>query len=193
MSIAREQLEAWLKKIDVDTKAVLDVGGSQLPIINRVNSFKVEDYKILDLKNPHEKNCGVDIVCDLSSSSVHEISSASHGQKFDVVFCIEVMEYIHDPFSAIYNLVNLTKSYGTLYISFPFIYPVHNPAGKDFLRYTPEGAEFLLKKAGFKIVEHCLRRGDANIKRLFDRYGMKARKKIDHSIIGSLIKAKKSF
>jgi len=54
----------------------------------------------------------------------------------DVLFCLEVFEYIYDPVTAHKNLWYLLKPGGVAYISYPTIYPLHNPPGIDYLRYS---------------------------------------------------------
>lgn len=146
-SYGRKQLERYLSTLEIKADRVLDVGGAQLPITKRVKSFQVGDYKIMDLENPHEGK-KPDIVGDIE---MHTPAWFAQCGEFDVVFCLQVMEYIADPMYAVQNLFKLTKSGGVLYISFPFIYPVHRPEGKDFLRYTRYGACEILKRAGFSI------------------------------------------
>ena len=72
---------------------------------------------------------------------------------FNNVFCIEVFEYIFNPFQALKNINLLLKQGGILYISFHTWYGLHKPEGEDYLRYTKYGIEKLLKETGFEIVE----------------------------------------
>ena len=68
MSYSRQQLEEWLKTIETVSGRVLDVGGSQNPITKRLRNTAIlfEDYKILDLEQPHECKQKPDIVMDLN-------------------------------------------------------------------------------------------------------------------------------
>jgi SAM-dependent methyltransferase len=66
-----------------------------------------------------------------------------------VVFCLEVFEYIYNPVQALENLVSFLRNGGVAYISFPAIYPVHEPKEIDYLRYTKKGIEKLLANSGF--------------------------------------------
>lgn len=187
-SFTRQQLENWLKTIDVKADRVLDVGGAQKPVKSRTASWEVEDYIIFDLENPHEGE-SPDFAMDLN-----EYIDAPNEQKADVVFCLEVMEYVYDPFNSIMNLNRLLKTGGVLYISFPFIYPVHNPVQDDCLRYTKRGAEKLLEKAGFEIEQYVPRFADQpnvlmswfHIERMRPAKNYKG-----HDEVGCLIKAKK--
>jgi len=136
-SNTRKQLEKWLKTIDVNG-IVLDIGGGTIPIKGRTKSWDVDDYIILDIKN------NADIVTDINYPI--ELS-----KKFDNIFCLEVMEYVWNPVTALSNMSRLLKLGGILYISFHFLFPHHDPADKDYLRYTKRGIEKLLVETGFII------------------------------------------
>ncbi len=149
-SFARQQLEDWLGKIDVKADSVLDIGGSQLPVKGRTKSWDVKNYKILDLEMPHHEKQKPDVVCDMNKKPA---SFYFTGQNYDVCFCLEVMEYIFNPLQCLQNIYDFLAPGGILYISFPFVYPLHPPTGTDYLRYTKYGAEKLLREAGFSVDE----------------------------------------
>lgn len=158
-SHTRQQLEKALKKIDVSGR-VLDVGGSQKGLKGRTKSWEPKEYKIMDIENRGEE---VDYVFDiqrLNDLRLHK-EQLYFGKEivdnFDMVFCLEVMEYLLEPVNALKNMAKLCKVGGTLVISFPFVYPLHPPHGLDFLRYTKYGALKLLEKAKFKVVEYIPR------------------------------------
>ena len=138
-SLYRQQLEAYLKRIDVRAESVLDVGAGSHPIMKRVNSWDVKEYKTLD----NDAKFKPDYLKDLNYKIELD-------RKFDIVFCLEVSEYLFRPLVAIKNLYNFLKNDGILYISFCSIYPLHNPPKIDYLRYTKNAVEKLLKEAGFK-------------------------------------------
>ncbi|MCL4503970.1 MAG: methyltransferase [Deltaproteobacteria bacterium] len=132
-------MEDWLSTLEIDVDAVADVGGKKLPVKDRVKSWKANRYDILDLPE-----------YDLNQRwEVAEV--------YDIVFCLEVFEYIYDPFQAIKNLYKILKPGGTLFVSFHFIYPHHGPWGMDYLRYTRWGVEKLLTEAGFQSWERYSR------------------------------------
>ena len=196
-SKTRQQLEDWIAVIDVDADRVIDIGGSQLSIMNRVNSWKVNEYKVLDLEEPHVCKQKPDVIFDLNTDgrlSVNEKKELNKG--FDVAFCLEVSEYWYDPMRAIKNIAAMLKSGGILYISFHFIYPVHNPPQEDYMRYTKAGAEKLLEAAGFEIVFNRTRLGFNNaMQSLFDFYSKEKMRPTKlqncHNEIGCLIECKK--
>ena len=149
MSYYRNQLEAWLKTISVKADKVIDIGGGANPVENRTRSWNVGEYYIWDnnaegyfTKNKYDLN--------ISYDNVEQALPMNDDDKFDIVFCLEVFEYIYDPMSAMKNIYVWLKKGGVAYISFPAIYPVHNPQEIDYLRYTKRGIEKLLEKSNFK-------------------------------------------
>tara|TARA_Y100000310_G_scaffold270565_1_gene284503 strand:+ start:19148 stop:19717 length:570 start_codon:yes stop_codon:yes gene_type:complete len=187
MSYYRDQLEAYLKTLDVKTPNCLDIGGSQLPIKKRVRSWDVKEYKILDLQIPH-KGEKPDIIYDLNSMSV----SSEKPNQWHTVFCLEVMEYIYNSLRAIQNIRYFTKMDGILYITFPFVYPHHNPRKEDYLRYTEWGVIKLMRMSSFKIEDIIYRYGRGNnLVNFYTSEGMRASKDYaKHNAIGFIIKAK---
>lgn len=198
-SNSRIQLETWLKTIDVKG-SVLDIGGSQNPIKGRTKSWDVSDYKIIDLEQPHECKQEPDIVGDIQDIVDYDTCDdillpwgyRKYKKFFDNIFCIEVSEYWFDPLQALKNINILLKKYGLLYISFHYQYMIHGPKGLDYLRYTPDGAEKLLKESGFEIIEHKLRETESpHLTSFYAEDKMRGLKGYNHNVTGSLIKAKK--
>ncbi len=153
-SSSRIKLEAYLKGLHVKADAVLDVGGSQNPVTKRLGSFEAKTYMVADLVMPHHVIKNPDIHVDLNKKVQF---NGTHKEQFDVVFCLEVMEYIWNPVQAIQNLAYFLKKGGKLYISFCMSYPIHPPQGLDYLRYTHYGAIKMLKECGFQVNDLVLR------------------------------------
>ena len=66
----------------------------------------------------------------------------------DVVLLLEVLEHVPDDGLVLREIHRVLKAGGRLYISVPFVYPLHDvPA--DFRRYTLYGLRLLLDRAGF--------------------------------------------
>lgn len=142
MSKSREQLNSLLKKIDIQGKAVLDVG-SQDHLSNRLTVGEPLSYDTLDIDPQWEP----DIVADLNEKMpAFEVAGL-----YDVVFCIEVLEHCWNPIQAVKNLSQWLKPAGDLYISTPFINPHHDKW--DYLRYTGEWYEEVLPKFDLEIVK----------------------------------------
>ena len=150
MSSYRTELEKFLKTLEISEKSVLDIGGSSLPVRDRVKSWDVRNYKILDncLEENTEKEHWQkpDIVWDIN----YPITKIGFGE-YDLIFCLEVSEYWFDPLTALRNINILLKDKGKLIISWPTIYPVHNPMVHDCLRYTEFGIYKLMEETGFEI------------------------------------------
>jgi len=140
MSLARKQLESWLKTLSIKADKVVDIGGVVFPVKTRVKTWDVEEYQILDIK-PESRKAKTDIVYDLNDPSLHILDEA------DVMFCLEVMQFVYDPLTVLKNLSWNLKNGGILYITFPLVYP--EMKGQDYLRYTELGARKLLSEAKF--------------------------------------------
>lgn len=122
MSWYRTQLEDWLKTLDVKADTVYDIGGKQNPVKGRTKSWEVDNYEILDLPE-----------WDLTTPDPYKFRNV---KKADLVFCLEVFEYLVDPIRAISNLRKPLKTGGKAYATFAFVYPHHNELELDSLRYT---------------------------------------------------------
>ena len=112
----RRYLENILKKIVVSGN-LLDIGGAQRPIIDRISQkSNVKKYQILDLPNPHTLNSTeVDYRIDIQS---RDFDTSALELKYDAIFCIEVSLYWHDPFQAIRNIVSIMSPETRLFINF---------------------------------------------------------------------------
>lgn len=190
-SNARQLLEQWLRQIDVKADRVLDVGAAQNLTKGRTKSWDVGEYKILDLEYPHEKKYLPNYVGDINESLRYEM----HIPPFDVIFCLEVFEYLWFPLNALYNMNEWLKPNGILYLSTHFLYKIHPPNDLDYLRYTPAGIEKLLEKSGFKILEHdiksCAPESMFHLQQFFSSEGMRGKTQYPDATAGSLIKCQK--
>lgn len=144
----RLQLEDWLGTIDVAASRVLDIGGGLNPARGRTKSWSVGEYRILD--NNGEGDFHPDFLLDLNTAAANRVT-ADRVRRFapEVVFCLEVMEYVFDPVSALKFIGEIHSPRGTAYLSFPSVYPPHEPLDCDYLRYTRQGVVRLLAEAGF--------------------------------------------
>lgn len=143
MSNYRNILEDYLRVLDIDVDSVLDIGGGALPVSERVHSFRANDYFILDNRAEIAKG-----VVKYDEDMNYEFNL---NKKFDIVFCLEVFEYIFDPIIAMGNISRHLKYGGFALVSFPSIYPLHNPEGIDYLRYTKEGIQKLADESCLRI------------------------------------------
>ena len=70
---------------------------------------------------------------------------------FDLVICTQVLEHINDPQHVLNELFRTTKTGGTICLTAPQGWGVHQ-APFDFFRYTHFGLRYLMEKAGFEII-----------------------------------------
>lgn len=204
MSHYRDQLERWISQLSIKADYVLDIGGSQKPMTKRkLQQWEVKEYLILDNKTyPTGEGQEPNIFADVNypfefytNSRVVEMvkMNGQPYEKFDVVLCFEVGEYIWNPVQWHLNMNGLLKKDGIAYISYPSIYPLHNPPGIDYLRYTKNAIEKLLTESGFKTWEITPRVSTAGMKHLHDFYTsekMRPMKNTDEIYdIGYMVKA----
>ena len=143
MSFYREQLEKYLATVDVNVDTVLDLGGGHKPVQGRTKSWKVKNYFILDLPE-----YDLDFHIDFK-------------HKADMIFCLEVFEYLLNPLQGMNNIANLLNKGGKAIVSFPLVYPVHNEVEKDSLRFTLSGIRRICTKAGLTVSKVTYRKTKA--------------------------------
>lgn len=182
----RMELDRWLSQLDVSADSVLDIGGSQLPVKGRTSSWNVQRYQIADLANPHVDSPKPDIVLDLNKDN--DIIDS-----YAVIFCLEVFDYIWNPAQAFETIEELLEPAGIAYVSFPFVYPTHQPIEDDALRYTEFGIRKLAAYANLIVEEVIPRRPESNsIENLWRAERMRAAKHYDHNVTGWIVKLRRS-
>ena len=70
----------------------------------------------------------------------------------DTALAISVMNYLPEPARMVGEAWRVLRPGGILLAEFTQMRP-HDPALHDYFRYTPEGAGWLLERAGFQVVE----------------------------------------
>jgi len=184
----RTELDRWLPTLDVKAESVLDIGGSQLPVKNRVRSWQVSDYIIADLEQPHIDSPKPDMILDLNEEIDLDVATES----FDLIFCLEVFDYVWNPAQAFETISELLADSGTAYVTFPFAYPHHQPIEDDALRYAEGGIRKLAEYADLKIVNMIKRRPETNALNSYYRAErMRAAKHYDHEVTGWIVEFRK--
>lgn len=146
MSKSREQIIDYLSEIDISGKTVLDVGcGPKRYWAKNFVNGEAKEYVTLDIDEEFEP----DIVADLNKDLRLQGIKDKYFYQYDVTFCLETLEHILDPISAVENLSLWTKE--VCYISVPFLNPIHDKW--DYLRYTGEWFKEVLPKVGFSSVK----------------------------------------
>lgn len=133
MSLSRNQVISWLKKININDKKVIDLGAGKKEqwVINNTQGLP-KDYIACDIV----KFEGIEYKIDLNEPLFKSTLPVGFNDKFDVVFAIEVFEHLYNPINALNYIYDILDSKGIAYISVPFINPIHDEV--DYLRYTEE-------------------------------------------------------
>jgi SAM-dependent methyltransferase len=69
---------------------------------------------------------------------------------FDVVVCLEVLEYVDDPAAALCEMRRVLRPGGTLVLSMPFMH--RGDSDHDYWRFTEPGLRHLLGQTGYRVV-----------------------------------------
>lgn len=105
----------------------------------KLDGLKVIDWGWLE-------HVGADLIGNIDEKEI--INKLPHFN-YDVAFCLEVLEHVDYPEITIQNINKSLKNRGLLYLSVPFLYPVHSD--EDLWRFTDQGLKRLLERNGFKI------------------------------------------
>jgi len=181
----RNSLNEWLANLDVKADRVLDIGGSQLTMPKRVKSWDAKEYLIADLPEPHEDSPKPDIELDMNMTPM----MADDFGEYDLIFCLEVFDYVFNPVDAFRRINSLLKDGATAWVTFPSIYPLHQPVEDDALRYMPGGIKKLAQATGLTIQEMIPRRFETDAwDRTIRAERLRAAKHEDHNFSGWIVR-----
>lgn len=188
----RKSLNDWLSQLEVSADRVLDIGGSQEKVKDRVKSWEVKEYLIADLPNPHKDSPKPDIELDLNDGMTPKLNYETDGMDFDLIFCLEVFDYVWNPIYALGLIHIFLSKGGTAWVTFPSVYPLHQPVEDDALRYMPGGIKKLADSVGLEIVQMIPKRFETNAwDNLIRAERMRAAKHEDHNFSGWIVELKK--
>jgi SAM-dependent methyltransferase len=139
---SRAGLYEWLNEvvssIPSSESVIISVGagGDVSELIGRRIGTRVTEVDIDPARKP-------DIVADVCDMNMFA------DQSVDVIFMVEVLEHVKTPQLALDEMHRVLKPGGRLFLSTPFILPIHD-APYDFYRYTKFGLAHLCR--GFQNV-----------------------------------------
>jgi hypothetical protein len=190
MSRYKELLIAHLKTVDLQGERILSIG-SQEDDRRYFRSTQYEEWVTLDSDQRFKPGIAMDMNKPIMADDGEVMLDISYCESFDIVLALNLWEYIWNPIVGHENIGYLLKSKGLLVTNYPFIYPMHNPVGMDFMRFTPDGARKLLSLAGFQIIEETPILGNRTLVQFYQEDGMKMRANEEHRTIGTIIQALK--
>lgn len=158
----------------------MDIGGGQGEVKGRVKSWDVKDYEVLDLPD-----------FDIQGKA---IVWTDYRLSANLVFCLEVFEYLIDPLQAMKNIAIILKEKGKAYVTFAFAYPHHNELEMDSLRYTEPGIKRMADRAGLKVTNTWYRYDRSGLlKAFYQADGMRMAKQYPrHAATGFICELSKS-
>ena len=124
---------------------VLDVGCGQKPYLHL---FSYTEYIGMDIENPgHDhSNEQIDVFYD---GTTFPFENAT----YDSIVCNQVLEHVFTPDAFLKEISRVLKPQGYFLLSVPFVWDEHEPPN-DFARYSSFGLTYMLKNAGFTVVEY---------------------------------------
>jgi len=90
-------------------------------------------------------NAGADVHGDADALPFADAS-------FDTVLCTQVIEHVREPAAVIAECARVLRPQGTLILSAPQYWEVHEEP-HDYFRFTPAGLRTLLERAGLNVLE----------------------------------------
>jgi len=144
-SLVEKYIQDIVRKIIINNTNgyVLDLGCGDKPFLPDIRN-QIKYYVGADHPDTLHLNIKVEVYCIADCLPFKNNS-------FDTVLLTQVIEHLENPLLALNEIQRILKQNGTLIISWPFLYPVHE-APRDFFRYTEFGMRNLAEKAGFNIL-----------------------------------------
>ena len=123
---------------------VFDVGCGSKPF-EKILGGKVGEYIGVDIEEGFYDPRHIDLV-----GSAYDVPAAD--ATADAVISCQVIEHLEKPLDALKEAHRILKPGGLLFLSFPFLYPIH-AAPHDHLRFTEFYMEQALQENHFKVLE----------------------------------------
>jgi SAM-dependent methyltransferase len=143
----RENIDNFMKNTikHHNNSLILEIG----PKDHNINSILNVNNNIIETVDIINNNYTT-YVCDLT------LPNNIPKNKYDIIYCLEVIEHCSNPKQLLYELYQLLKIGGILYLSFPFNFRIHGPL-PDNWRISEYGIKELLSQLNFNILSiHAL-------------------------------------
>lgn len=144
----RQIIKEWLGNLAFVDQEIVDWGSGSKPAMRYINHKNCHFTTVDNAPGiPQDRKGKYHVDADISLPIYVDPKTL---KKFDIAFCIEVLEHVEDPQQLMVNIYNNLKPGGYLYLSAPFKYDIH--AEVDYWRFTPNGLRLLLEQNGFQVV-----------------------------------------
>lgn len=143
-SDVQRSLEGFLKTYLKDDALVYDIGCGDKPFTQFFAS-RSQTYLGVDIEDGFYDADKIDII-----GSAYDVPTEP--QSVDAIIFSQVLEHLEKPWEALREASRILKDDGYMFMSSPFLYPVHAEP-HDFGRYTIFYIEKKLAEHGLKIVE----------------------------------------
>jgi len=121
---------------------LIDLGCGDMPFKKFIID-KVTAYDSLDIE---KVNHDVMFIGDIQDMNMIPTET------YDSAICLEVLEYVPNPFKALSETYRILRKNGCLILSVCHLSRLHDEP-YDLYRYTKYGLKYLLEKAGFQVAE----------------------------------------
>jgi len=154
MSFYKDELKKWLRPKKLKADRILCAGNMHDDLLY-FSDVEYKECETIDIDPQYKPT----YLHDLNKNILFDLP---YIKPFDTILAFELFEYLWNPVQAFQNFREILKSGGELWLSVPFIYPLHNPEGTDYLRVTEWGIKKILSETGFEVVEFAYRNWEDN-------------------------------
>ena len=140
----RETLQLYFSKYLKTDMTIYDIGCGSKPFAEFLKD-KVYSHVGVDIDDGFYDSSHIDVI-----GSAYEVPVEDNAA--DALVSSQVIEHLNRPIDAIQEMARLLKPQGVLFLSFPFLYPIH-AAPHDHMRYTEHYINEVLEEHDFDIIE----------------------------------------
>jgi len=136
----RGEVREWVGRVVAEyapVAPVLDIGSLDVNGTCR-DLLPSDGYIGMDMR----LGTGVDLLADILKPPKTLL------ERFNTVICLETLEHVSEPWTAIDNMFRCLRHGGLFIGSWCFVYHLHDEPA-DYWRCTPAGFQYLLDQAGF--------------------------------------------
>jgi len=123
---------------------LVDIGCGEKPFYELLKNVVDEYIGVDHPETQHAKN-KIDIFADAYNLPFENDS-------FDTAILTQVIEHLEKPERALKEVYRILKPEGLLFISWPFLYPIHE-APRDFFRYSKYGMFYIAENSNFEVIK----------------------------------------